>query len=70
MSEKDITPFEVAFIKRQAQRISALGEGVLTITFKDHRLQTVGISAELRLDTNDYQGTLDNPRKMESELRD
>ena len=69
MSEKDITPAEIANVKRQLQRVSALGEGKVTVTFKDHRLVSIGIFAEIGLNLNDSHGTLGNP-KRELELLD
>ncbi len=51
---KDLSTSELADVKRQLQRIKALGEGSVTVTFKNHRLTNIGIFAEIAV-------SLDNP---------
>ena len=71
MSEtaKDLTAAELGSVKKQLQRIKALGEGRVTVNFKDHRLVSVGIFAEIGISLDDSQPSLDRPN-VETELRD
>ena len=69
MTDKDLTAFELASVKKQIQRIKALGSGTVTIKFQNHCMVNIGIFAEIDVKLTNTPSTLDNPNQ-EAELRD
>ena len=61
----DLQASDLAAVKRQLQRIVALGEGKLTLTVEGGKLVNIGIFAEIEVGAP----SLDNPNPV-GELKD